>query len=686
MDKEHHQPRPAASVEQASPEQPASSSSLPPMPPQQLPGVFPPPPNLDEILRAASTTTARTPPSPTSRARRPPMTTERTDERCWTRTSQTNARRALGREPAVTMYCYINMRNALEDLVPVPGHPTAFLARDAPPVDQLPPLKKRSSTVVVDAPEGTPEYRWPWLDGRFVYVARGRENVARHMREMGGVDGEVPPPLPAPAPAPVASAKEGAPATSASPAAAADEAKPSAPHSPTPTSAATAAGRPKRKLMPHAVVVEGERVGAWDTMRRIEERVEKQEADKLLPGKREERMLRRAMGFEDDSSESLISLSDAYSSSLQRLHAHLVRIYSPGLKNLARLPTIWTDGTARDMCDTVTTRLGDGSAFKLVGRMWDSLGSVQQQLEERRRRRSGGGGAGGPGEADPFGGSQPPVGGGAGGAGFPPLPPMPPPAGAPRTAEGEPAASAGGQGAPGAQKKEPWPREQTKVYYTAISMSDLPQQQQQPCYIVINPLAPNALVSSSAGPVLMTHLTPEEQMAEWHTMQAARNAAAGGGGVQAQAGQARPVVPPRSAPKTRSTVPLPPLEPVFATQVPPDQLFGKWAAMYRGYEAQALDEGREEGRARALGQGGREKKDDEEGGEGQARRFKRARYGPDPTFSPHALPSFSSGHILPTHPSSSPVSPQHAQSLELQKAYVEKEQEERAKQAMGARD
>ncbi|GAA5903315.1 hypothetical protein JCM8208_002272 [Rhodotorula glutinis] len=448
MDKEHSEPTPTAPREQGVPEQPASSSSLPPMPPQQLPGVFPPPPNLDEILRAASTTTAR--------ARRPPMTTERLDERCLTLTKQTNARRALGREPAVTMYCYINMRNALEDLVPVPGHPTAFLARDAPPVDQLAVIKR---TVVVDKPEGTPEYRWPWLDGRFVYVARGRDNVARHMREMGGVGGDVPPPVPVP----VVSAKDGepAPAPASTASSAVDEAKPSAPSSPTSPS-----GRPKRKLMPHAVVVEGERVGAWDTMRRIEERVEKQEADKLLPGKREERMLRRAMGFEDDSSESLISLSDAYSSSLQRLHAHLVRIYSPGLKNLARLPAIWTDGTARDMCDTVTTRLGDGSAFKLVGRMWGSLSSVQQQLEERRRRRGGGGG-GGPGEADPFGGSQPPVvGGGGGGAGFPPLPPMPPPAGAPRTTEGDQAARAGGQGAPGGTQKGPFESAPTDVRYS----------------------------------------------------------------------------------------------------------------------------------------------------------------------------------------------------------------------------
>jgi len=141
-----------------------------------------------------------------------------------------------------------------------------------------------------------------------------------------------------------------------------------------------------------------------------------------------------------DSSENLISLSDAYSSTLQRLHAHLVRIYSPGLRNLARVPEVWTDGTAATMVDTVATRLTDGSAFRLVGRMWDSLGSVHAQLEERRKRRGGG-------EGDPFGGSQPPVGGGGAGPGLPPLPPLPPPAaGAPRAAQGD-AVPAGGHDA-----------------------------------------------------------------------------------------------------------------------------------------------------------------------------------------------------------------------------------------------
>lgn len=115
------------------------------------------------------------------------------------------------------------------------------------------------------------------------------------------------------------------------------------------------------------------------------------------------------------STERLISLSDAYSSGLQRLHAHLVRIYSPGLRNLARLPETFTDGTQAQMLETVQGRLTDGSAFRLLGRMWDSLGSVYGQLEERRKRRGSGEGEG------PFGGAQPPVTPG-GASGFPPVP------------------------------------------------------------------------------------------------------------------------------------------------------------------------------------------------------------------------------------------------------------------------
>ena len=135
--------------------------------------------------------------------------------------------------------------------------------------------------------------------------------------------------------------------------------------------------------------------------------------------------------------------------------------------------------------------------------------------------------------------------------------------------------------------------------------------------------------------------------------------------------------------------------------------------MYRDYEAQELGGGRKEegtGRGRTLERGGREGKG-EEGGEGlgasrflalprsitspddldalvspAAPRPKRARHSVDPYTSPHALPSFSTGHIVAPHTSLSPSSPPHAQSLELQKAYVEREKEGRIKLARGARE
>ncbi|GAA6056023.1 hypothetical protein JCM3770_002146 [Rhodotorula araucariae] len=398
---------------------PAAPTSLPPMPPQPFPGTFPPPPGLDDILRAAGSPGALAPPVP--RARRPPMTTERYDEKCWTSTRQTNARRALGREPAVTMYCYLNMRHALENMIPVPGHPTAFLARDAP-LDEHVPVKPAA-----ERPEGTPEYHCRWLDGRFIYIARGRENVARHMREMGGV------------------------------AADSDAKRDAGDGAGTVAAEGPKAGRVKRKLMPAA---DEERLGAWETISRIEDRVEKERAEKLLPNKREEAMLRRAMGFDDESSESLISLSDAYSNTLQRLHAHTVRIYSPGLKNLARVPQVWTDGTATQMLDTVTTRLTDGSAFKLAGRLWDSLGNVHGQLEERRKRRGSGESDGGP-----FGGVQPPA---------PPLPPLPP-VGSARSAEpGVGPNASTGDGQDGAENA-PSPRQDSRepsqrVYHVACTV------------------------------------------------------------------------------------------------------------------------------------------------------------------------------------------------------------------------
>ncbi|BGP21572.1 hypothetical protein JCM10295v2_000447 [Rhodotorula toruloides] len=356
------------------PAPPTAQNSLPPMPPGAAPPI-----DLDSILRNAAPPSPHGPPV----VRSPRPSAEKVDERCWTFSRQTNARRALGREAQATMYCYINMRNALADLIPVPGHPAAFLARDAAPgspaASEIGRVRSRREKriKVVAGDHEVPDYHWRWLDGRYLYIARGREMIARHMLEMTGSTkpdkGEVADEL----------VEEKGPMH----------------------------GKVKRRLMPGA---DEERLGAWGTIQRIEERCAKTEAEQMLPGKREEVMLRRAMGFEPDGTERLVSLSNAFSDSLQRFHAHIVRIYSPGLRNLARLPQTFTDGTQTQMLDTVTTRLTDGSAFRLLGRMWESLGSVSAQLEERRKRRGGGSG-------DPFagglGGSQPPL---------PPVPGGPP--------------------------------------------------------------------------------------------------------------------------------------------------------------------------------------------------------------------------------------------------------------------
>lgn len=117
------------------------------------------------------------------------------------------------------------------------------------------------------------------------------------------------------------------------------------------------------------------------------------------------------------SYEKLIPLSSLYSNSLQRFHAHILRIYTPVFNNLARLPLTFTDGTQTRMIHTCYDKLTDGSAFKLAERLWDSTIRVVGTLYERRKReeqdRGRGGGAGGGG----------PVGGLGGPGGLPPLPP-----------------------------------------------------------------------------------------------------------------------------------------------------------------------------------------------------------------------------------------------------------------------
>lgn len=221
------------------------------MPPHPYPGSIP---NLDAIIGGARGIAPTLPPPSHSRtavlkSKRPTM--EQVDERCWIRSRQTNARRALGREPAVSMYCYLNFRHSLADLVPVPGSPNSFIARDAAPgTNASGSVDLKGKGKEVDKPEGLPDYYWPRLDGRYLYIARGREAIARHMKEMGGVAAEP-------------SGEEGAFTVSRK---SGDE----------------------------------EKVGAWNTIARIEERCEKLEAERALPGKRQEQMVKRAMGLDED--------------------------------------------------------------------------------------------------------------------------------------------------------------------------------------------------------------------------------------------------------------------------------------------------------------------------------------------------------------------------------------------------
>ena len=114
------------------------------------------------------------------------------------------------------------------------------------------------------------------------------------------------------------------------------------------------------------------------------------------------------------SSESLTSISSLYSTTLQRFHSHLLRIYSPLITSLTILPKTFQDGTQSELLSTVFGRLTDGSAFVLGERMVNSLGKVGQELKERREKRdqeSRGSGSGGSGSVPPvdvgLGGQQP---------------------------------------------------------------------------------------------------------------------------------------------------------------------------------------------------------------------------------------------------------------------------------------
>ncbi|GAA5866402.1 hypothetical protein JCM1840_001304 [Sporobolomyces johnsonii] len=396
---------------------PPSSPSAPtptPLPPLPLP---PPSTDVDALLRSLSPTHSPHP-RPVVRSTKP--TRELVDERCWIRSRQSNARRALGHEPSVSMYCYLNFRHALSDLVPVPGHPNAFLARDAPPPPSPPtaadPASHTKTVTLSSTASGQetelPKYHWPALDGRYIYIAKGRQAVARHLAEMAGAKVHA---------VEVADDDDGH-----------DRIKANTPLE--------------------------DKVSTWRVIRQIEARCEAAQQEREQPGRREHEAMKRALGIVEDeqNSERLIHLSTLYSTTLQRLHAHTLRIYTPVFSALARLPSTYTDGTQARMLDTVLTRLTDGSGFALAGRMWESLGTVHKELEERRRQRRdnerrGGPGAGFDGGGGGFGGTQPPVPpvGGAGEFGR----------SAGRRAEGEEGAGEGAGGLP-----RPPPPQKPTVY------------------------------------------------------------------------------------------------------------------------------------------------------------------------------------------------------------------------------
>ena len=79
------------------------------------------------------------------------------------------------------MYCYMNFRHAIADLIPVPGIPGAYLARDVatPAASSASPPPTPAA-----AEDDLPAYRWPSLDGRYFYVARGNEAVKTHLEDM----------------------------------------------------------------------------------------------------------------------------------------------------------------------------------------------------------------------------------------------------------------------------------------------------------------------------------------------------------------------------------------------------------------------------------------------------------------------------------------------------------------------
>ena len=87
----------------------------------------------------------------------------------------------------------MNFRHAIGDLVPVLGLPGAYIARDQSPAALAANKSKgkenadtRMKSEGLERDARIPEYHWPALDGRYLYIARGKTAVRRHLDDAGG--------------------------------------------------------------------------------------------------------------------------------------------------------------------------------------------------------------------------------------------------------------------------------------------------------------------------------------------------------------------------------------------------------------------------------------------------------------------------------------------------------------------
>ena len=247
--------------------------------------------------------------------------------------------------------------------------------------------------------EGIPEYHWPFLDGRYFYFARGTPAVERHLREMAtrGVDAilaaqsrvaerdQIKQQRIEELRAALASARRGGHA--------------SVPRAALPPGTAGSSGNPSGNLggmtssspsgaHPHGMGGIASSLG--------------------LDGAGQ---LGAHVDFNREPRERVYPLSALWSDTWRRAHRHILRIYSPVFRNLARLPETYTDGTQERMAKQMYEKFTDGSALRLLESMAQSLGRVVKFIEQRRNADNDSSSSSGP--------------GGSGG-GPPPLPPPPP--------------------------------------------------------------------------------------------------------------------------------------------------------------------------------------------------------------------------------------------------------------------